>query len=136
MSTDPGFSVEPAALLNQAQEWVDQALHMGKIAQQVAEANYSVPSYSIFAPAVGVYTKGCERIAQLCSEGQVQMDDIASALIVAVNQYGQADQATMNSVQVIENEINGLPSQPNGPAEEPGKPKEVNVIDQVINVKR
>jgi hypothetical protein len=138
MSTNSGFSVDPAALVKQAQDWYNRASQMGALAQQVAQANYTVPSYSIFAPAVGVYTQGCERIARLCSEAETQMDRIASALITASGNYGQADGAASSSVRAAGAEIEGFAREIMGSAgaAQPAERNDVNMIDQTINVKR
>ncbi len=137
MSTDGGFSAELQALVQQAQNWEDQASQMGKLATQVAQVNYAVPGYSIFAPAVGVYTQGCERVAQLCSEGQAEMESIAGALITAAGRYGYTDQMASNSARAVGNEIKSFANEIAGSGQAANtENKTVNIIDQVINVRR
>jgi hypothetical protein len=138
MSNNSGFSVDPAALVKQAQDWYNRATQMGALALQVAQANYTVPGYSIFAPAVGVYTQGCERIARLCGQAETQMDRIASALIAASGNYGQADGAASNTIRAVGAEIEGFTKEIMGSsgAVNPVEGKDINIIDQTINVKR
>lgn len=150
MSSDGGFSVDPAALVKQAQDWDNRAAQMGEVAQQVAAANYTVPGYSIFEPAIGPYTQGCERVARWCGQAQAEMQSIASALITAAGRYGQAEEGAIKSIQAVGSELKGFSSEIAGSAggvegsagggvegSAGGvESKNVNMIDQVINLKR
>lgn len=84
--------VERDGLLRQLTVWTEQGDMMGNIANEAQSSLVTGIDAGIFADAVDAYNAAAQEVGNWASQGQTQMQAIATALGVAAQRYGATEQ--------------------------------------------
>ena len=98
--TTPDVSVKPSSLLYQEKVWQDQGQAMGSLGSEITGSQYQGIS-GVFATAVDAYNAVCQSLGPICSQGDTEMNSIASTLKNAYDSYTENEQKLSNTAQHI-----------------------------------